>query len=160
VAFLGIAAEGRDGFAEVFLIIRTTHLTKDGAILGGGATGCLMVLPEGIGIVAQVNGRRFHPLGPHALQQVEHIGVIAFIFIDRCMFRAVVKFNETESCHWLAPPLFGLFICALFHFPYAIDTIHLPNMSRLFLDQKGPPQKKRTDTKAVMLEKADPLRSG
>ena len=86
VAFLGIAAEGRDGFAEVFFIIRTPHLTKDGAILGGGAAGCLMVLPEGIGIVAQVNGLGFHPFGLNALQQVEHIGVIAFIFIDRFMF--------------------------------------------------------------------------
>jgi hypothetical protein len=101
-----------------------------------------MVLPEGIGIVAQVNGRRFHPIGLKALQQVEHIGVIAFIFIGGFMFCAVVKFNVTESCHFLAPPLFGLFICALFHFPCAIDTIHQPNMSRLFLDQNGPPAKK------------------
>jgi hypothetical protein len=56
VALFDIAAKGRDGFAEVFFIIGTPNLAKNGALIGSGAAGGLVILLEGIGNVCQIDG--------------------------------------------------------------------------------------------------------
>ena len=78
-----------------------------------------MILLERIGNISQINGRGLHAFGFQAFQQIKYVGIIAFIFIDRFVFGAVIKFYITNLAIFLSPPCFGRMICARFHFAFA-----------------------------------------